>query len=391
MEPASSGRQKFYRYLAASSDPSHNFDRTPLGLLMLLAVSELSVVELAIASQLTLLEADRQLKWMHDHGWIIKRSEGTASLYRLDEGSLDPDLRRLWETTRERLESSPAFLDDAIRLKKVLADRRSDSQGADEDPEADGDPFVEDEAFAGPETFFFRNAFEDMASIRILRLMERTQLVDIVDLDSELQLGASSCNRSLDRMARDQLVSVEKQGIGLFPRYRFSADKLNSLVQREWKMTRDHHESKGEFDNDDLLLEEVLARRPKTPDSVTDQNLEFLAAVPVVRRPKTPDSVTDQNLAHMPKMHVQTILPVRLRHRRESMNTNTDHNDFGRLLAEGGFMFEHLVRHANPGIVLNRKKEERITRITMKPSMPCGRFLRTVPASSTNRRSLQGT
>ena len=28
--------------------------------------------------------------------------------------------------------------------------------------------------------------------------------------------------------------------------------------------------------------------------------------------------------------------PVRLRHRRESLRTNTDHNDFMRLLAEGG-------------------------------------------------------
>ena len=46
--------------------------------------------------------------------------------------------------------------------------------------------------------------------------------------------------------------------------------------------------------------------------------------------------------------------PVRLRHRRESLRTNTDHNDFMRLLAEGGIMFEHLVRHANPGAVLAR-------------------------------------
>ncbi len=97
-------------------------------LLRLVERTELGVGELATAAQLPQSTVSRHLKALHDHGWIIKRSEGTASLYRLDEDSLDPDFRRLWETTRDRLAASPVFADDASRLKEVLASRRTDSR-----------------------------------------------------------------------------------------------------------------------------------------------------------------------------------------------------------------------------------------------------------------------
>ncbi|MDG2022042.1 MAG: methyltransferase domain-containing protein [Phycisphaerales bacterium] len=103
-------------------------DLARVRLLRLVERTELGVGELATAAQLPQSTVSRHLKALHDHGWIIKRSEGTASLYRLDEGALDPDFRQLWETTRDRLAASPVFADDASRLKEVLGARRSDSR-----------------------------------------------------------------------------------------------------------------------------------------------------------------------------------------------------------------------------------------------------------------------
>ena len=97
-------------------------------LLRLVEQAELGVGELAIAAQLPQSTVSRHLKALHEHGWIIKRVEGTASFYRLLPKALDADLRQLWETTRDRVIASPVFTDDANRLKQVLASRRGDSQ-----------------------------------------------------------------------------------------------------------------------------------------------------------------------------------------------------------------------------------------------------------------------
>ena len=96
--------------------------------LRLVEQAELGVGELAAAAQLPQSTVSRHLKALHEHGWIIKRSEGASSFYRLLPQSLDPDLRRLWENTRDRVASGPGFADDAARLSEVLASRRTDSQ-----------------------------------------------------------------------------------------------------------------------------------------------------------------------------------------------------------------------------------------------------------------------
>lgn len=97
-------------------------------LLRLVEQAELGVGELATAAQLPQSTVSRHLKALHEHGWIVKRSEGTASFYRLLPQALDPDLRRLWETTRDRVAGGPGFADDDTRLGEVLASRRTDSQ-----------------------------------------------------------------------------------------------------------------------------------------------------------------------------------------------------------------------------------------------------------------------
>ena len=57
-------------------------DLARLRLLRLLEREELSVGELARAVQFPQSTVSRHLKVLLDHGWIVKRSEGTASLYR---------------------------------------------------------------------------------------------------------------------------------------------------------------------------------------------------------------------------------------------------------------------------------------------------------------------
>lgn len=103
-------------------------DLARVRLLRLVEQAELGVGELAAAAQLPQSTVSRHLKALHEHGWVVKRTEGTASYYRLLSTALDDDLRRLWETTRDRVSPNPDFADDTARLAEVLAARRTDSQ-----------------------------------------------------------------------------------------------------------------------------------------------------------------------------------------------------------------------------------------------------------------------
>ena len=88
------------RWLAALGDLAR------LRILRLLETTELSVGELAKVLQLPQSTVSRHLKLLHDGGWIMKRTEGTASLYRMDDESLSPDAGKLWRVARSQLGSS---------------------------------------------------------------------------------------------------------------------------------------------------------------------------------------------------------------------------------------------------------------------------------------------
>jgi SAM-dependent methyltransferase len=103
-------------------------DAARLRILRLLDQEELSVGELARSLQLPQSTVSRHLKLLYDGGWIIKRSEGTASLYRLSESSLDSAARDLWMLARAQLDTTPTFEHDDTRLAEVLAERRTDSK-----------------------------------------------------------------------------------------------------------------------------------------------------------------------------------------------------------------------------------------------------------------------
>ena len=100
-----------------------------LRLCRLLDSHELSVGEVAHVVQLPQSTASRHLKVLLDAGWVKKRAEGTAALYRLMLDDLTPLCRALWVTLREQSSQSgeAQFEEDARRLQAVLAERRTDS------------------------------------------------------------------------------------------------------------------------------------------------------------------------------------------------------------------------------------------------------------------------
>lgn len=103
-------------------------DAARLRMLRLLDREELSVGELARALQLPQSTVSRHLKLLYDGQWVVKRAEGTASLYRLSDDALDPEARELWSLARAQLGESPTFDQDDARLAEVLAERRTDSK-----------------------------------------------------------------------------------------------------------------------------------------------------------------------------------------------------------------------------------------------------------------------
>lgn len=99
-----------------------------LRLLRVLEGQELSVGEAARVVQLPQSTVSRHLKVLSEGGWLVRRSEGTASMYRLVQDDLEPTRRALWRTVREQVAGSKDLAEDDRRVRGVLADRRTDSQ-----------------------------------------------------------------------------------------------------------------------------------------------------------------------------------------------------------------------------------------------------------------------
>lgn len=103
-------------------------DVTRLRILALVEDEELGVGEIARIVQLPQSTVSRHLKLLFENGWIVKRTVGTASLYRLVEDQLESSALGLWHFTREQLQENAAFADDRHRMREVLAARQTDSK-----------------------------------------------------------------------------------------------------------------------------------------------------------------------------------------------------------------------------------------------------------------------
>jgi ArsR family transcriptional regulator len=93
----------------------------------LLECSELSVGEVAKVVQLPQSTVSRHLKVLSDAGFLQRRAEATATLYRLTADDLDAPARALWASVSPQLQSDHMIEDDQRRLEMVLAERRLDS------------------------------------------------------------------------------------------------------------------------------------------------------------------------------------------------------------------------------------------------------------------------
>lgn len=93
----------------------------------LLEQQELSVGEVARVVQLPQSTVSRHLKVLSDAGWLLRRAEGTATLYRLVQDDLDPGARDLWRAISGQLAQNQEVQEDYRRLQGVLAERRTDS------------------------------------------------------------------------------------------------------------------------------------------------------------------------------------------------------------------------------------------------------------------------
>lgn len=99
-----------------------------LRVLRLVESEELSVGEIAKVVQLPQSTVSRHLKVLLDGGWVAKRSEGTATLYRLLQDDLTPPHRALWRTVRDQMGTDATLEEDLRRLRGVLDERKTDSQ-----------------------------------------------------------------------------------------------------------------------------------------------------------------------------------------------------------------------------------------------------------------------
>ena len=105
-------------------------DRTRLRVMRVLESHELSVGELAKVFQSPQSTISRHLKVLADAGWLERRSEGTATFYRMVLDDLSVAERALWLTIREQPSGADRAdaAEDARRVEAVLAERRTDSQ-----------------------------------------------------------------------------------------------------------------------------------------------------------------------------------------------------------------------------------------------------------------------
>lgn len=100
---------------------------TRLRLLRLLEREELAVGELADVLQLPQSTVSRHLKILLEGGWIIRRSEGTASHYRMVPDDLDAESAELWALASKQLGETKQTRQDSNRLDEALRQRTTDT------------------------------------------------------------------------------------------------------------------------------------------------------------------------------------------------------------------------------------------------------------------------
>ncbi len=103
-------------------------DMVRLRLLRVIEREELSVGELSKILQLPQSTVSRHLKLLYENGWIIRRTSGPASYFRMDPADIGDDAVEIWRVVQNQLGDAPTLADDDHRLAEVLAERSTDSK-----------------------------------------------------------------------------------------------------------------------------------------------------------------------------------------------------------------------------------------------------------------------
>ncbi|MFK7758657.1 MAG: ArsR/SmtB family transcription factor [Phycisphaerales bacterium] len=102
-------------------------DLIRMRIIRVLARQELSVGELIRVIQIPQSSGSRHLKLLSEGGWVIKRSVGPATYYRVVLDDLPSTMRALWLAIRDDLDSNTDAQGDDQRIRSVLSERVTDS------------------------------------------------------------------------------------------------------------------------------------------------------------------------------------------------------------------------------------------------------------------------
>lgn len=103
-------------------------DLTRVRLLTVLEDHELTVSDLCAILELPQSTTSRHLRILLDHGWVVRRREGTRRFYSLARAAPDDGGRRLWNLVGSGAADLPMVHADSARLAEVLAARRLASE-----------------------------------------------------------------------------------------------------------------------------------------------------------------------------------------------------------------------------------------------------------------------
>lgn len=104
-------------------------DTVRVRILRVLEREELAVGELARVLQIPQSSASRHLKVLAEGDWLLKRSSGPATYYRVMLDDLPSDARAIWVAVRDHAGSDRDALQDDARLAAVLSQRMADPTG----------------------------------------------------------------------------------------------------------------------------------------------------------------------------------------------------------------------------------------------------------------------
>ena len=138
--------------------------------MLLLDRHELTVSELCTVLQLPQSTVSRHLRILSDDGWVVARGEGTSRFYSVLQSRLDAGARELWQVVRGQMTSSAGASQDALRVERVLAQRRTKMR------------------------LFFDNSAGMWDAMRAEMIGQRTDLLALLDLlDENWVVGDLGC------------------------------------------------------------------------------------------------------------------------------------------------------------------------------------------------------